>query len=149
MNYIQRIETWGNTHHPKGIDFLRIALGFFLCFKAISFLMNMSELVGLITNSASGSSSILLVMAGQFVVLITLFSGILLILGLHTRLVSLLQIPILIGAIILIRNSGGQGENIWITLLTLVLLIAFAVFGNGPLSFDKMVKDKPDNRPHI
>ncbi len=148
MNYIQRIETWGNTHHPKGLDFLRIALGLFLCFKAISFLMNMSELVGLISNSASGSGNLLLVLAGQFIVLVTLFSGILLVLGLHTRLVCLVQIPILAGAIFLIRNAGGQGENIWITVLTLVLLIVFAVLGNGPLSFDKMVREKPDNRPH-
>jgi hypothetical protein len=37
MNYLENVEKWGNTHHPKWIDILRIILVLFLCWKGIDF----------------------------------------------------------------------------------------------------------------
>ncbi|MDX5339191.1 MAG: DoxX family protein, partial [Cyclobacteriaceae bacterium] len=33
MNIITKIEHWGDTHHPKWIDILRIALGLVILYK--------------------------------------------------------------------------------------------------------------------
>ena len=51
MNVVQRLEFWGEHHHPKWIDLLRIALGVFLCFRGISFATHMGELMNLMTGS--------------------------------------------------------------------------------------------------
>ena len=40
MNYVQRLEHWGEAHHPKYLDILRIALGIFLLLKGNVFANN-------------------------------------------------------------------------------------------------------------
>ena len=50
MNTLQRFEHWGDTHHPKWLDIIRILLGVFLCYKGIDFLQNMGNLMGLMEN---------------------------------------------------------------------------------------------------
>jgi len=40
MNYLQRLEYWGEAHHPKYMDIVRIAFGIFLCIKGIEFANN-------------------------------------------------------------------------------------------------------------
>jgi len=153
MNILHRLELWGDNHHPKWFDYIRIALGLFLCYKAIAFLMNMSYLAALMNNANMGVSSFMILLFGQFIVIVTLMSGIFLVMGLHTRLVCIIQIPILAGAIVLLNRPGSGGENILeslLTILTLALLIGFAVVGNGPLSYDKLFheEDKAYRQEH-
>ncbi|MEP6711052.1 MAG: DoxX family protein [Ferruginibacter sp.] len=144
MNYLQRIEIWGDTHHSKWLDIVRIALGIFLVYKAISFLMNMSGVMGLMKTMGGGSFSLVLV--GQFIVIVHLMGGLLITIGLHTRLACLVQIPILIGAIILLNTSSGSfpvpSSELFTSVLVLLLLICFLVFGNGPWSFNKMAEEE-------
>ena len=144
MNYFQRLELWGDNHHPKWLDYIRIALGLFLCYKSVSFLVNMSSLVSLVNKANMGLSSFMIVMFGQFIVIVTLLSGIFLILGLHTRLICLVQIPILCSALVLLNRSGGTVDTfeLILTVLTLILLIGFLVIGNGPISYDKMFHEE-------
>ena len=104
MSYINKLETWGNAHHPKWFDYIRIILGLFLCYKAIMFLVNISTMVSLMQNFDKDASAFMTVFLGQFVTIITLLSGIFLIFGVHTRLICLIQIPILIGAIIILNK---------------------------------------------
>ena len=140
MNYLQRIEVWGDTHHSKWLDIIRVALGVFLIYKAISFLVNMSTVMGLMKSMGGGSFSLVLI--GQFIVIVHLMGGLLITIGLHTRLACLIQIPILIGAIILLYTSSGSlpvpSAELFTSVLVLLLLICFLVFGNGPWSFSKM-----------
>jgi uncharacterized membrane protein YphA (DoxX/SURF4 family) len=145
MNFIQRLELWGDNHHPKWLDYIRIALGLFLCYKAITFLINMSYLVGLMNKANMGVSSFMVIMFGQFIIIVTLMSGILLILGLHTRIICLVQIPILISALVLLNRSGSGAvdtSELFLTILTLILLIGFLVVGNGPLSYSKLFREE-------
>ena len=68
-----------------------------------------------------------------------LLSGFLLIVGLWTRLVALLQLPILIGAITFLngQRGGPAPESEMVTaIITLLLVIFFLVEGSGPLSLD-------------
>jgi hypothetical protein len=51
MNYVQRLELWGDRHHPKWLDLLRIALGIFLCLKGIEFATNMGTVMSLMTGT--------------------------------------------------------------------------------------------------
>ena len=38
MNLVQRIEKWGDAHHPKWIDFIRITLGLVLVMKGFQYI---------------------------------------------------------------------------------------------------------------
>ncbi len=144
MNYIQKIEHWGDAHHSRYMDIVRIALGLFLCYKAIFFLNNMSALIGLMGNNNMGFKSFNVVFLGQFIVIFHLMGGLLIAIGIHTRLAALIQIPILVVALILMNNSNVFVTK-WdtaITVITLLLLIFFAIIGNGPWSYSKMWKEE-------
>jgi putative oxidoreductase len=65
--------------------------------------------------------------------------------GLHTSIELIYKIPILVGAIVLLRFSPNgsvpAGEMI-LSVLVLILLLVFLVMGNGPWSYDKMFKEE-------
>jgi uncharacterized membrane protein YphA (DoxX/SURF4 family) len=106
MNLLQRVEQWGDTHHSKWLDILRIALGIFLCYKGIDFLNNMSEMMSLMTENVPFGSFMLLVL-GHYIVFAHIAGGFLMAIGVLTRFASLIQIPILLGAIIFINAPGS------------------------------------------
>lgn len=56
MQLLQRLEFWGDHHHPRWMDIVRIALGIFLIYKGIDFLNNMSSLVSLMSYRTSFGS---------------------------------------------------------------------------------------------
>lgn len=147
MNLIQRVGHWGDTHHSKYLDILRIALGIFLCYKGVDFLYNMSEMMTLMTGNVP-FGSLLLLFIGHFVVFAHIIGGFLMILGVLTRFAALIQIPILIGAIIFINSSGSlmrPYSELLISILVLLLLIFFLVVGNGPWSVS-LNADEDKNR---
>jgi len=142
MNLLQRLEHWGDSHHPKWLDILRIALGIFLCYKGIEFLRNMSDMMSVMTSKMS-FGSFTLVLLSHYIVFAHIMGGFLLALGLLTRFACLIQIPVLLGAIIFINSS----PDIWrpfsellLSILVLILLIYFLIVGNGPWSFDWFVE---------
>jgi putative oxidoreductase len=137
MNAVQRLEHWGDTHHPKWLDIIRIGLGIFLCYKGIDFLYNMSGMIGLMSNKVS-FGSVAIVALSNFVAFAHLLGGFLLILGMLTRFACLIQIPILIGAVFFVNLSGDvlrPFSELFLSILVLLLLILFLVVGNGPWSF--------------
>ena len=136
MNLLQRVEHWGDTHHSKWLDIIRIALGIFLCYKGIDFLNNMSEMMSLMTENVPFGSFMLLVL-GHYIVFAHIVGGFLMALGVLTRFACLIQIPILIGAIIFINSSGDvmrPYSELIISIVVLLLLIFFLIVGNGPWS---------------
>lgn len=144
MNLLQRIEHWGDTHHPKWIDLVRVVLGIFLCYKGIDFLAHMSLELDRLANSMPTPTFALLVI-GHYVVFAHLLGGFLLAIGLATRLACLIQIPILLGAIIFVNAADGLWtpySELALSILVLLLLIYFLIAGNGRWSFDNLVKDK-------
>jgi putative oxidoreductase len=143
MNLLQRLEFWGDRHHPKWADILRFALGIFLCYKGIEFLENMSSMI----NRMSGllpSSYFALSLLGHYIVFAHLVGGLMLAFGLLTRAACILQIPILIGAIFFINREEmfRPFSQIIVTVLCLVGLIYFLIAGNGPWSVDKYFDEK-------
>jgi uncharacterized membrane protein YphA (DoxX/SURF4 family) len=146
MNIVQRVEYWGDHHHPKWIDIIRIGLGLFLCYKGIDFLINMSTIPNLLSNKMSfGSFSTMLLV--NFIAFAHLLGGFLLVMGLLTRFACILQIPILIGAIVLNNSTGNifrPFSELTLSVLVLLLLVYFLIVGNGPWSF-KLSPDQ-DNK---
>jgi len=137
MNTLQRFEQWGDLHHPKWVDIIRIALGIFLCYKGIQFLQNMSDMLGIMAKTVS-FGSFTIVMLSNYVAFSHLLGGALLILGMLTRFACLLQIPILLGAVFLVNGTAGNllkpFSELYLSILVLLLLIYFLIAGNGPWS---------------
>ena len=137
MNVVQRVEHWGDTHHPQWLDIVRILLGAFLCYKGITFLMNMGQMLDLITNRMSfGSFSTMLM--SNYVAFAHLLGGILLILGVLTRFACLIQIPILLGAVFFVNTDLYRPfSEVLLSVVVLLLLVIFLIVGNGPVQLLK------------
>jgi uncharacterized membrane protein YphA (DoxX/SURF4 family) len=74
-----------------------------------------------------------------------LIGGLLLALGILTRIAALFQIPILFGAVFFIHIQQGLitgGQSLELAGLVLVLLFVYLLFGSGKYSIDKAISDK-------
>jgi uncharacterized membrane protein YphA (DoxX/SURF4 family) len=73
---------------------------------------------------------------------IHLLCGFLITIGLFTRLSALIQIPILIGAVIINLSMGifTPGSELVFSMLVLVLLVFFLFEGGGEFSVDEYIK---------
>jgi len=143
MNLVHKVEIWGDSHHPKFIDVIRVALGVFLLLKGIAFMNNSAYLQNMIENqTVVNISSGLLMTIVYYVTFVHLVGGILIALGIFTRTASLLQIPIVVAAVFL---TGIFREDInamaWPSITALVLLVIFSIIGSGPLSLDKYLEE--------
>ena len=137
MNLVQRVEHWGDTHHPQWLDIVRILLGAFLCYKGVDFLMNMAQMLDLLTNKMSfGSFSTMLM--SNYVAFAHILGGILLIMGVLTRFACIIQIPILLGAVFFLNTALYRPfSEVLLSIVVLLLLIVFLVVGNGPIQLLK------------
>ena len=136
MNLLEKLEYWGDRHHPKWLDIIRIALGIFLCYKGIDFLRNTSTLISAM-EIRSPFSSFVIILLGHYVSFAHIIGGFFMTIGMFTRAACLIQIPILLGAIIFINFPTDvlQPYNeLFLSILVLLLLIYFLIVGNGPLS---------------
>jgi putative oxidoreductase len=138
MTLLEKFEYWGDRHHPKWLDFIRIALGIFLCYKGIDFLRNTSSLISLM-ELRSPFSGFVIILLGHYVAFAHIIGGFFLTIGMFTRAACLIQIPILLGAIIFINTNAGRDtfspySELFLSIIVLLLLVYFLIVGNGPLS---------------
>jgi uncharacterized membrane protein YphA (DoxX/SURF4 family) len=139
MNYLQRLEYWGEAHHPKYMDILRIAFGIFLLFKGIEFANN-TALLAESMQTETPFNSFLVIILVHYVIFAHIVGGFLIGAGLLTRAASIAQIPILIGALIFVQADAMQHfSGFFLALLTLLLLVYFSIIGSGPWSLDRLL----------
>ncbi|MDP4211110.1 MAG: DoxX family protein [Bacteroidota bacterium] len=138
MNITNRISYWGDRHHPKILDLLRMLLGFFLVIKGVGFLNNAGYLRYLIIeNKVIRQSPEIINAVIDYVTYMHLLGGTLIFLGLLTRLWALLQLPIVFGAVFFVNIlSPYMNAELWLSVLVLALLFLFVIIGSGPLSVD-------------
>jgi putative oxidoreductase len=146
MNVIQKVEHWGDAHHAKWLDVVRIVLGLIIFSKGISLISDTAHQQEiLINNSVFGFSGMMSSVAIHIVAFAHLVGGILITIGLVTRFAVVIQIPILICAIVFVNISNGfsaLNSELWLSLLVLCLLVLFWIVGSGPISVDHQIKRK-------
>ena len=145
MNTLNNIEIWADTHHPKWIDFIRIALGLFILYKGIIFISDRAALMDMMNHVDTALFNMAMV---HYVAFAHLFGGILIALGLMTRLAILFQLPILFAAVFLVNINMGffsVADNLEfeISLIVLILLLVFLFYGSGKFSADHFMKKHP------
>ncbi|WP_342330520.1 DoxX family protein [Pedobacter sp. FW305-3-2-15-E-R2A2] len=147
MTVIQRIEHWGDVHHAKWLDVIRIVLGILIFFKGIAIVSNTAVLQDLLLqNNVFGFSGMMASVAIHIVGFVHLVGGILITLGLLTRFAVVIQIPILLCAVFFVNLSRGfsmLNSELWLSIIVLLLLVLFWVIGSGPFSVDHQMKRKP------
>jgi len=138
MGFIRKFESWGNTHHPKILDIIRMLLGVFLVAKGYAFLKHFPFLRDLIIeNKIISPSPEIVTFLLYYVSYIHMVGGLLIFFGLTTRLAALFQLPIVFGAVFFVNIlSPFMNSELWLSILVLALLVLFVVIGSGPLSLD-------------
>jgi uncharacterized membrane protein YphA (DoxX/SURF4 family) len=142
MNVVHKIEHWGDTHHPKFLDLVRVVLGVFLLLKGVAFMENTAYLRDLIDSQdvINLSPGVLMILI-YYVVFAHMIGGILITLGIFTRLASIVQIPVVLGAVFL---TGIFREPInaleWPSVTALIFLSMFTILGSGPISLDRYLE---------
>jgi putative oxidoreductase len=136
MNFIDRIRNWGDHHHPAWLDFFRVALGVVIFLKGITFLGDTDGIAQIVSSGFRGWSSFALV---HYIAFAHLVGGVLIAIGMLTRIAILFQIPIVLGAIVFLNANRGV-FSIYSELLLCILvfagLVLFLIVGPGPYSFD-------------
>ena len=140
MSLIQKVEDWGDKHHPKWLDVLRILLGLVIFIKGVQFVGDTDALMRIMDNSKFPWISFFI---AHYVGFAHLVGGLLIMLGLITRVAVLFQLPILAGAVIFINAQKGffsVNSELSFSLIVLFLLLFFLVEGSGPISVDEFMR---------
>jgi putative oxidoreductase len=136
MNVMHQMNEWSSRHHPKWLVVLRVLLGLCLFIKGIGFIQNSVLLPSLLVQTSFLQKALWL---SDVIPWLHLLGGSMILAGLFTRFWTLIQIPILLGAIFFVNSKtglfAGQSDLLF-SIIVLILLIFFFIEGGGPLSMD-------------
>jgi uncharacterized membrane protein YphA (DoxX/SURF4 family) len=119
----------------------RVVLGLTLFIKGINFVRNQEFLEGLISNITLLEQLSFLKIVVPF---IHISGGFFIIIGVYTRLMILIQLPIILAAIVLLIISGGMSyyREIVFALSILILLGTYLKYGDGLYSWKNLIKNE-------
>ncbi len=145
MTFWRSVRRFLDARRDRVFDLLRIYLGVGLFTKGVLFASNPDLLPSLLHDGSHFSATS--AMIAHYVVGAHLAGGVLLVLGLFTRMAALVQLPILFGAVFVVHAREGlfsRGQNLEFALLVLFLLVLTVVHGGGRWSLDHYVGDLRD-----
>lgn len=126
------------TIQPLWMSLLRVILGLVLIWKGISFIRDTTALQQLIETTGVGVFSTNSSVLAFIVSYLSVLCGVLILVGLYTRISSIVQIPVLIAAVIFVNiKEISNGLELATSIVTLILLIFFAIKGSGQFSADE------------
>jgi uncharacterized membrane protein YphA (DoxX/SURF4 family) len=148
MTILQKVEHWGDLHHAKWLDIIRIVLGILIFSKGIAVVSNTDALQALLLQNNVFDFSGLMASAALHVVgFVHLVGGLLIAIGLLTRFAAVIQIPILLCAVFFVNLAQGfsmLNSELWLSIIVLLLLVLFWVVGSGPYSVDHAIKRRAE-----
>jgi putative oxidoreductase len=142
MKTLDKIQDWGDRHHPKWLDIFRIALGVILIWKGIEFMLNLDVLADFLRETGLTDeigTSVFLTLLTYAIVGLHLAGGICIALGTNTRLYCLLNLPVLLGAVFLVNfreNLFKPYSEFWLSFFVLLAIVCFYIEGNGYWSIE-------------
>jgi len=125
---------------PRWLTIIRIALGLILFWKGITFIRDSSDLQLLLQRMSIGVVDQNSQVIAFIITYVTLLGGLFITVGLFTKTSSIIQIPILIGAVFFVNTKSGLNQSnseLILSAIVLLLLILFAIKGSGVLSADE------------
>ena len=150
MEKLRQWIDWAEAHPKVWLDCVRIYLGLGLFIRGVFIISNTrAEFIQTMLKQME-YPWIVTVGLLHYISLAHLIGGLMLTVGLLTRIAAWVQVPILAGAVFIHRGEGlmSGGQSLEFSALVLFLLITFAVSGAGPVSVDNgMPKIKPTITP--
>ncbi|MFD0862193.1 DoxX family protein [Sungkyunkwania multivorans] len=137
MGTVKTLNKWANAHTYIPLDIIRIALGVFLFIKGTAFVTNIQSLVELVQPLKGWGGTMLLM---HYIAPAHMVGGVMIAFGLLTRWSTLSQIPILVGAVMINFVGEMQTGNFITSIIVLMLLVFFTVYGSGKHSADYYFK---------
>lgn len=138
MKLFEPIVKWLNVHSNYAYPVIRIFLGMALFIRGIMLFLNPDALIQL-----EGANQFY--WSFSYVIILHIIGGLLLAAGLITRIAALLQIPVLFGAVFFVHLKQGLvkvEQSFELSVLVLVLLSIYFLFGGGVLSIDNYLTKK-------
>lgn len=138
MGTLTKIREWGNHHHPKWLDYIRIVLGITLIWKGIAFAFNLHCFTTLMENAQLGTAVGISILA-HVIIALHIIGGLLIALGTSTRLFCLLNLPILLVAVFFVNLPADifrPYAEFWLSGLVTAGLVCFLVVGDGTFSIE-------------
>jgi uncharacterized membrane protein YphA (DoxX/SURF4 family) len=136
------IVDWISDNREVVVDLVRLYLGVGLFVRGVLFAATPAGVGVLVDLSEFSLASAAL---AHYVTFAHLLGGLMLAAGLLTRLASLIQLPILAGAVFLVHLPEGllaADQSLEFSALVLFLLVVVFVFGGGPWSADRYVFER-------
>jgi putative oxidoreductase len=124
-----------------GYDLMRAYLGIGLFVRGVLFVSQPELVLGYLQDIHNWFLPYALV---HFIAIAHLCGGVMLALGLATRLAAAIQVPILFGAVFLVHSQNGLlnvGQSLEFSGLVLALLLVYLTFGSGKLSVDAFLME--------
>ena len=151
MKSMNDCKQWVQSHVDIVIDLVRMYLGVGLFVKGLYFLMHREEMQKLL----EGAHNLVFAQGAvaHYVIPVHLVGGLLLAIGLLTRLAALIQMPILIGAVFYLWLPQvlffEKRQYFEFAALVLFLLGLIFVYGGGRFSVDYLItkKERSDLQP--
>lgn len=147
MKTLTRIQDWGDRHHPKWLDFIRIALGLILIWKGIAFAFNLHCFTTLMENAQLGTA-VSISLTAHLIIVLHLVGGLMIALGTRTRLFCLLNLPILLVAVFFVNlpeHIFAPYSEFWFSCLVAAGLICFLIEGDGVISIENERANLPQS----
>lgn len=137
MERLNAFAQWLNENRDLGYDLLRLYLGIGLLVRGVLFIGDPSGTIQQVIAGPEPAFTTVMVM--HYVALAHLAGGLLLMLGLLTRIAAAIQVPILFGAVFLVHVDEGllaAGQSLEFSALVLFMLVIYTFFGAGRWSAD-------------
>ncbi len=150
MEKLRQWIDWAEAHPKVWLDGVRIYLGLGLFIRGVFIISNTrAEFIQTLLQRMEYPWIVTVVLL-HYIALAHLIGGLMLTVGLLTRIAAWVQIPILAGALLIHRGEGlmSGGQSLEFSALVLFLLVTFAISGAGPVSVDNgMPKIRPAITP--
>jgi len=150
MGTSDNLEKWGNNNRDLGLLSLRIVLAAVLLLKGFRFLFHSDELTNVISTY---NPTTIAVIFTWFVILADMVGGIFILIGVLTRATCIVQIPILIGAMLLSLETHVLNSSEWLlAFVTFFLIVYLYIYGSGKFSVGylllKQAEDEEEEMLH-
>jgi len=144
MKNLNAWKLWIESHEDVFKDLVRVYLGVGLFVKGLYFMSHrddLNQLLGQLDNLAFSQAAI-----AHYIIPVHVLGGLLLAVGLLTRIAALLQIPILLGAVFYVYLPRmaliEPRQSLEFSALVLFLLALIFAFGAGRFSVDHLLWKK-------